>query len=130
MAKILVVDDEFGVGELLREVLDEEGHAVRLAINGRQGLEQMAVERPDVVILDFMMPVLNGGDVLKAMREDPKLADIPVIVTSSLPEATVAERAPGYTAFVRKPYQIGTIVARVAAALDTGPRESGPRGAD
>lgn len=119
------MDDEFGVGELLREVLDEEGHAVRLAINGRQGLELMAAERPDLVILDYMMPVLNGAGVLKAMREDPKLADIPVIVTSSLPEATVAERAPGYAGFIRKPYQIGTIVARVTAALDGAARDFG-----
>ena len=67
MAKILVVDDEFGIGELLREILSDEDHDVTLAINGRQGLELIVKEQPDLVFLDFMMPVLNGAGMLKAM---------------------------------------------------------------
>ena len=87
MAKILVVDDEFGIGELLREVLSDDDHEVVLAINGRQGLQMIAKEQPDLVFLDFMMPVLNGAGMLKAMMEDPVMAQIPVIIMSSLPEA-------------------------------------------
>ena len=117
MAKILVVDDEFGIGELLREILGDEDHEVTLAINGRQGLEFIAKEQPDLVFLDFMMPVLNGAGMLKAMAADLRMAQIPVIIMSSLPKATISERAEGYVAFVRKPFQIETILAVTAAAL-------------
>ena len=118
MAKILVVDDEFGIGELLREVLGDEHHDVVLAINGRQGLELVAKEQPDLVFMDFMMPVLNGAAMLKAMTADPSMAQIPVVIMSSLPEATISERAEGHVAFVRKPFQIETILAITATALD------------
>ena len=118
MAKILVVDDEFGIGELLREVLGDEQHDVVLAINGRQGLELVAKEQPDLVFMDFMMPVLNGAAMLKAMTADPSMAQIPVVIMSSLPEATISERAEGHVAFVRKPFQIETILAITATALD------------
>jgi CheY-like chemotaxis protein len=118
VAKILVVDDEFGIGELLREVLGDEHHDVVLAINGRQGLELVAKEQPDLVFMDFMMPVLNGAAMLKAMTADPSMAQIPVVIMSSLPEATISERAEGHVAFVRKPFQIETILAITATALD------------
>lgn len=117
MAKILVVDDEFGIGELLRELLRDEDHDVTLAINGRQGLEQIAKEQPDLVFVDFMMPVLNGAGMLKAMAADPVMARIPVIIMSSLPEAAVIERAEGHIAFVRKPFHIETILEVTAAVL-------------
>jgi CheY-like chemotaxis protein len=117
VAKILVVDDEFGIGELLREVLSDDDHQVVLATNGRQGLQMIAKEQPDLVFLDFMMPVLNGAGMLKAMMEDPVMAQIPVIIMSSLPEASVAERAHGHVGFVRKPFPINTILDVAAAAL-------------
>ena len=117
MAKILVVDDEFGIGELLREILNDEDHEVALAINGRQGLELIVKDPPDLVFLDFVMPVLNGAEMLKAMTADRRMAQIPVIIMSSLPEATVSERAKGYVAFVRKPFHIATILAVTATAL-------------
>ena len=125
MAKILVVDDEFGIGELLREVLRDDDHQVVLAINGRQGLQMVANEQPDLVFLDFMMPVLNGVGMLKAMMEDPNMAQIPVIIMSSLPEASVAERAHGHVGFVRKPFQINTILDVAAAALAGSRKASG-----
>ena len=121
MAKILVVDDEFGIGELLRELLSEEGHNVALAVNGRQGLVQVAHERPDLILLDFMMPVLDGAGMMKAMTADPAMSAIPVIIMSSLPEATIAERTNGYLAYVRKPFRINTILQLVSATL-TGQR--------
>jgi CheY-like chemotaxis protein len=117
VAKILVVDDEFGIGELLREVLSDDHHQVVLATNGRQGLQMIAKEQPDLVFLDFMMPVLNGPGMLKAMMEDPAMAQIPVIMMSSLPKVSVDERAHGHVAFVHKPFQIETIMDIAAAVL-------------
>lgn len=111
MATVLVVDDEFGIAELFDAILADEGHRVLTAINGRHGLEVLAQERPDLVFLDYMMPVMDGAAMLRAMAADPMLHAIPVVVMSSLPEAAVAERCSGYATFVRKPFKVVQVVA-------------------
>jgi len=119
MAVVLVVDDEIGIVKLLEEVLTDEGHRVLIATNGRRALELAAKEVPTLVVTDFMMPIMDGAGLVKAMASDPLLADIPVVIMSSTPEATVAERSPGYVAFVRKPFKIFDLVDLVAKF--TGP---------
>ena len=118
MAVVLVVDDEFGIANLLEDVLVDEGHTVLIASNGRQALERAAAQRPDLVVTDFMMPVMDGAGLIKAIAADADLAGLPVVVMSSLPEATVAERCPGYAQFMRKPFKIFDIIAVVAGLLD------------
>ena len=115
---VLVVDDEFGIAELIDAVLTDEGHRVLTAINGRQGLAMMAKERPDLVFLDYMMPVMAGAEVLSAMAGDPSVAKVPVVLMSSMPEATVAERCSGYTAFMRKPFKIAQVVTLTVKLLN------------
>jgi CheY-like chemotaxis protein len=97
MATVLVVEDEFGIADLIEAVLEEEGHRILMAANGKHGLEMLAQERPDLVFLDYMMPVMDGAGLLRCMAAAPSLRDIPVVIMSSLPEATVAERCTGYT---------------------------------
>jgi CheY-like chemotaxis protein len=106
MGTVLVVDDEFGIAELIDAVLTDEGHHVVIAVNGKQGLEMLAKERPDLVFLDYMMPVMDGAALLRAMGDDASFQSIPVVVMSSIPEATVAERCVGYVGFLRKPFRI------------------------
>jgi len=102
VALILVVDDEFSVAEVLESILVDVGHEVVTAANGRQGLERAEERTPDVVLLDFMMPILSGASMLKAMREDPALCNIPVVIMSSLPESNLSESAKSmYAAFLR-----------------------------
>ena len=115
---VLVVDDEFGIAELIDAVLTDEGHRVLTAINGRQGLAMMAKERPDLVFLDYMMPVMDGAEVLSAMAGDPSVAKVPVVLMSSMPEAVVAERCSGYTAFMRKPFKIAQVVTLTVKLLN------------
>ena len=120
MATVLVVEDEFAIADLLEMVLTDEGHRVLTAANGRQALERLAEgPRPDLVITDYMMPVLDGAGLLRAMRENEAQRDIPCIVMSSMPEANVRERIDGYVAFVRKPFDLDAIVQLVATILDT-----------
>jgi CheY-like chemotaxis protein len=114
MAVVLVADDEFGIVKLLEEVLTDEGHRVLIATNGQQALDHAAKEKPSLVLTDFMMPVMDGAALMKAMAADALLVDIPVVVMSSIPEATVAERCSGYVAFVRKPFNIFAVVDLVA----------------
>ena len=120
MATVLIVEDEFAIADLLEMVLTDEGYRVLTAANGRQGLERLAEgPRPDMVISDYMMPVLDGAGLLRAMRESEAQRDIPCIVMSSMPEANVRERVDHYEAFVRKPFALDAMVQLVAAILKT-----------
>lgn len=120
IATVLVVDDEFAIAVLLKMVLTDEGYCVLTAANGRQGLDRMAEgPRPDLVISDYMMPVLDGAGLLRAMRENEDQCDIPCIVMSSMPEANVRDRIDGFRAFVRKPFDLDAMVQLVATILET-----------
>ena len=121
MRTILVVDDEFGVPELLEFVLEEEGYRVVTATNGRQGLQRLAESpRPDLVLLDYMMPVLNGPGMLKAMRNGDFNA-IPVVFMSSLDEDAVRRAAENeFQAFLRKPFKLAELVDIVRRLLPQG----------
>lgn len=120
MATVLVVDDEFGIAELFDAILTDEGHRVLTGINGRHGLEMLAQDRPDLVFLDYMMPVMDGAAVLRAMAADPMLHAVPVVLMSSLPEAAVAERCSGYDAFLRKPFKIAQVMLLAERLLGAG----------
>lgn len=111
MRTVLVVDDEWAVADVLEALLGDEGYRVVTASNGAQALRRLDETRPDLVIADFMMPVLDGAGLVKALRERPDTAAIPVVLMSSLPEAAVAERCTGYQAFLRKPFRIAEVLA-------------------
>ncbi len=117
MRTILIVDDEFGIVEVLHVILEEEGYRVFTAANGRRALEQLAENKPDLVILDFMMPLLDGPQTAAAMRADSKLADIPIVMVSALPEAAVRKRFDGYQAFFRKPFDTTALLDVIAELL-------------
>jgi len=118
MATVLVVEDEFGIADLIQAVLEDEGYRVLTAVNGKQGLELLTGERPDLVFLDYMMPVMDGAAVLRSVAGDPSLRDIPVVMMSSLPEATVAERCNGYAIFMRKPFKISDVISLTAQLIE------------
>jgi CheY-like chemotaxis protein len=123
VATVLIVEDEFVIADLLEMALTDEGYCVLLAANGREGLELLAERtRPDLVITDYMMPILDGAGLLQAMRQSEAQRDIPVIVMSSMPEANMRERIAGYAAFVRKPFQLDAMIQLVASVLSV----SGP----
>jgi CheY-like chemotaxis protein len=89
------------------------------AINGKQGLELLKERRPELVILDFMMPVLDGLGMLRAMRDNPQYRDIPAVLMSSLPESAVAESASRICAgFLRKPFQLRAAIEMVNHVLN------------
>lgn len=119
MKTVLVIDDEWAIAEVLDALLTDEGYRVIVAQDGRHGLERAAEWPPDVIMLDFMMPVMDGPATLAALRSNPETADVPVILMSSLPEATIAERSQGYVSFLRKPFRIMAVLDAVAAALQS-----------
>jgi CheY-like chemotaxis protein len=118
MTTILVVDDEPLIAMALEAALEDAGYEVATAANGRQGLERLAeAPRPEVVLLDMMMPVMSGPAMLAAMAADPALGGIPVIVLSSLPEETIRARASGAAAILRKPYTADEVLGAIARVL-------------
>ena len=111
MRTVLVVDDEFGVAEVLESILQDEGYRVLTAINGRQGLDRAAETQPDLIMLDVMMPIMGGAAMLAALRTDGRFAQVPVILMSSLDETTARESCSGFQAFLRKPFRIAELLA-------------------
>jgi CheY-like chemotaxis protein len=114
MALVLVVEDEYAIARLLEDVLTDEGHRVAVAGNGKQALQLAALEIPQLVLTDFMMPVMDGASLIGAMAADARLKDVPVIIMSSMPQEAVAERCSGYVQFVRKPFRIFDLIDVVA----------------
>ena len=120
MQTILVVDDEFGVVEVLVASLEDEGFRVVVAANGRHGLEQIAEHHPDLVIVDYMMPVMNGVDMVRSMRTNGD-GHAPVIFMSAIPEMTLRETRIEYAGFLRKPFRSTALVEMVRKVLSRSP---------
>jgi two-component system alkaline phosphatase synthesis response regulator PhoP len=116
--RILVVDDERDIVELIRYNLASEGYAVLTAFNGEEALVQAAA-RPDLVILDVMMPVMDGFETCRRMKADPATAGIPVIFltakSSEVDEVVGLEL--GADDYIQKPISPRKLVARVKALL-------------
>jgi DNA-binding response OmpR family regulator len=117
MKTIVVVDDEFGLADVLDATLSDAGFRVFTASNGAQGLDVMAEHPPDLVILDYMMPLLDGPGTLRAMRADPRWAATPVLMVSAMPESLISARCSGYAAFLRKPFAFESLLAVLTRLL-------------
>lgn len=117
MTTVLVVDDEWLIAMALEAALEDEGYRVLTAANGRQGLERLAESRADVVLLDMMMPVMNGPAMFRAMEADPNLHGIPVIFLSSLPAATIREQVGDGALVLNKPYTVQDVLVTIARVL-------------
>ena len=127
MTIILVVDDEPLIAMALEAALEDAGYEVVTAANGRQGLERLAEARADLVLLDMMMPIMSGPAMLAAMAAQPELAGTPVIILSSLPEATIRGRTTGVAAILRKPYTVDQVLGEIAKALREKEPASSPK---
>jgi CheY-like chemotaxis protein len=113
---ILVVDDEFGIVDSLCEVLTDEGFSVRTAANGKDALRKMAEQRPDLVLMDYMMPIMDGQETVNAMQEDAALRDVPVVMMSSVPRPNLPHGG-ALAGFLRKPFDLDVLLAEVARVL-------------
>jgi two-component system chemotaxis sensor kinase CheA len=89
---ILVVDDSITTRTLEKSILEAHGYRVRLSVNGRDALAQLRSELPDAVVSDIEMPHMNGFELLDAMKEDKRLANVPVILVTSRGDARDRER--------------------------------------
>ena len=113
---ILIVDDEFGLAEMLREMLRESGDEVTLAINGKLALEILREGRVDLVLTDMMMPVMDGAELATAMRNDDTHRATPIIMMTSLPTA-LSQPDRLFDAVLRKPFTPDLLLKTMASCL-------------
>lgn len=100
MTKILIVEDYASIANLYSLVLQKSGYTVQIAASGRQALEQVLSFRPDVILLDIMIPDIDGIEVLKTIRHNPKYKDIQplILVTSNVLQEDISDQAALYGA--------------------------------
>ena len=119
VARVLVVDDDPVIQRLLRVNFEMEGYIVLIANDGVEGLEKARVERPDIVVLDIMMPKMSGLDVTRALKADPETASIPVLLLSAkAQEADLrAGDESGADDYLTKPFEPLLLLQRVELLL-------------
>jgi two-component system phosphate regulon response regulator PhoB len=124
MQLILIVEDEYGAAEVLRLILEAHGYRVASASNGRDALEMLGGERPAVILSDFMMPHMTGGELGTAIRQNAAWADIPILLLSGTNEEVIRKSFADYDAFLPKPCDADALLAMVGelAACGRKPR--------
>jgi CheY-like chemotaxis protein len=112
---ILVVEDDADIREALVGILRDEGFTVVEAAHGEEGLAQLRAHGPALILLDLMMPIMNGWQFRQAQLADPAIAGVPVVVISA--DASVRDKAAslGATAFLRKPIDLDKLLEIVGA---------------
>jgi CheY-like chemotaxis protein len=126
MARILVIDDEPDVRWMLRLSLERLGHEVLLAEDGLRGVAMAQRQKPDVVVLDLMMPVMDGYGVLDAMQRDPRTAGLPILVLTAkaLPDEEERVTEAGARRFVTKPFDPLDLARALEELLAEEPSEA------
>ncbi len=120
---VLVVDDDPDILEAICDILGTESYRVARARNGLEALERVDAERPDVILLDLMMPVMDGVTFAAALRQRPAVADVPILVISAdgNPARAASVGAAGYLA---KPFDIEALLTQVAGITHHGSASS------
>jgi DNA-binding response OmpR family regulator len=121
--QILVVDDEPDIGEAAVYLLRRAGYAAQYAPNGELALHKLRQSPAALVLTDYMMPVMDGFQLLRALREREEMARVPVVMVSALPEEVVLSRGEKVDAFLRKPFRAAQLLESVRTLL--GPPAQG-----
>ena len=117
--KVLVVDDEENIRTLVHFNLEKAGYAVEVASNGKEALDQIALSKPDLVILDLMLPVIDGLDVCRQLKGKPSTSSIPIIMLTAKSEEVdrVIGLELGADDYMTKPFGPRELIARIKAVL-------------
>ncbi|OHB83848.1 MAG: DNA-binding response regulator [Planctomycetes bacterium RBG_19FT_COMBO_48_8] len=120
--KILIIEDDKDIVEMLDYNLKEEGYDTISALNGEEGIALAGKERPDLIILDIMLPIMDGFEVCRTLKNDDKLAHIPIIILSAKSQETdkVVGLELGADDYVTKPFSPRELIARTRAIMRRG----------
>ena len=118
-SKILIVDDDNLILQVTTEILSGEGYEISVARDGRQALESVNENHPDIIILDIMMPVMNGIDVCKHLKSNRTTSSIPIIMLTA--RTTISDKFDGFDAgadeYISKPFDPQLLRNRVATLI-------------
>ena len=120
MAKIVIVEDDKFLRELITQKILKEGYQVIGAVNGEEGVAKTKEVKPDLVLLDLILPGIDGFEVLRQIKEDPETSKVPVIILSNLGQKDDVERGVQLGAsdyMVKAHFTPGEIVAKIKAIL-------------
>src|SRR5258706_13521938 len=123
MPKILIVEDEKTLAETLSENLADEGYDVHTAFDGEAGLALIRAELPDLIVLDIMLPILDGLSVCRIIRKDSTTSHIPIIMLTA--RGTEVDKIVGLESgaddYLTKPFGLGELLARIRAVMRRAP---------
>ena len=119
MARVLLIEDEPSVSRLVQLIVELQGHEVIVADDGSRGFAMAQRHAPDAILLDLMMPIMDGFAALQALRDDERTAHIPVVVLSAIAKDTARQRCYdlGARAVVSKPFDTDELLVRLDAAI-------------
>lgn len=120
MQKILVIEDDTFLRELIVQKLLKEGYEIVEAIDGEDGIKKVTEEKPDIILLDIILPGIDGFEVLKKIKEDEKVQDIPVIILSNLGQQDDIDKGIKLGAkdyLIKAEFTPGEIVEKVKSVL-------------
>lgn len=124
--RILVVEDDELLREALAEVLADDGHDVRTATNGVDALGELEVWEPEVIVLDLMMPIMDGFAFREEQRRRDLRSDVPVLVLSAVRDLDAAADRVDAAACLPKPFRLEEVLASVSTLLDRSVPEGDP----
>ena len=117
MPKVLVVEDEPSQAEVLTILLGLEGFEIAVAVNGKDALDNIDQVQPDLIVTDYMMPLMNGGEMVARIRAMPAYGKVPIVMTSATDVRQAEKYSAHYDAFFRKPYLWNDLFATIRRLL-------------
>jgi CheY-like chemotaxis protein len=126
MAKVLLIDDEPDIRSIARLLLEAYGHEVILGEDGARGVGMAQHQKPDVIVLDLMMPILDGYAALDMLRGDPRTAHVPVVILTAMAQQAVREKCleQGACLVLNKPFDPDTLASAIDEALGLAARSA------
>lgn len=125
--RVLVADDDKSLLELISTVLECEGHVVQTASNGQEALDHVVEDRPDLILLDLRMPLMDGWTCCRSLKESPDTASIPVIIMSADKVGAAVHADLGIEHFLSKPFDLHNMLSCVSKCVGkkSGKKELG-----
>jgi CheY-like chemotaxis protein len=129
MSKLLLVEDDEFSRDMLSRRLERQGFEMVVAADGREALQAARQHRPDLIVMDLDMPVMDGHSAIRALQNDPRTFKIPIVVLSahSSPEDVHEAQSSGCRSFETKPIVLKRLVERIAEVLNGSPNENEPK---
>lgn len=125
MKTVLIVDDELDIVEAVKAILEEDQYKVVTCGNGREALQYLTESQPDLAIVDIMMPVMNGYETIKAIRQREEFQKLPILVMSAIPPTT-KPKEPTWAGFLKKPFSLNELLKHVHQLAPKDPDQEVP----